>query len=80
MPNTKSSKSSKKSQKASAEKLLRRPKEGDTRKLLAGVAVAFADYFRIDVVLVRLIILFLMFAGPGLLMYLFAWLIIPEQD
>jgi len=60
-------------------KTLRRPKKG---RVVAGVALAFANYFSIDVVLSRLIWVILLLPGgfPGLLLYLICWLVIPEQE
>ncbi len=54
------------------------PKEG---KKLAGVCAAFANYFDIDVTLVRLIWVLLLLPGglPGLVPYLICWLVIPED-
>lgn len=59
-------------------KTLRRPKQG---RVLAGVAAAFANYLGVDVVLVRLVWVFLLLPGglPGLVPYLLCWLVIPEE-
>ncbi len=47
-------------------------------KMLGGVAGGLADYFEVDVTLVRLIVLVTVFAGGlGLFAYLVAWIIIP---
>ena len=49
---------------------------------IAGVCGGLADYFDIDPTLVRLIaILILVFTGfiPMLIVYLLAWMIIPEE-
>lgn len=47
-------------------------------KMIGGVCGGLADYFRVDVTLVRLIALVALFAGGvGFLAYLAAWLIIP---
>lgn len=63
------------------EKLYRSVRE----KMIGGVCGGLADYFNVDVTLVRLIVLIAVFAGGvGLLAYLAAWIIIPvdpsEQD
>lgn len=60
-------------------KRLIRPKEG---RMLAGVCVAFADYFEIDVALVRLFWVFLLIPGglPGLIPYVICWIIIPSKN
>lgn len=51
-------------------------------KVLGGVLAGFADYFSIDVVLVRVIyvLLSLFSAGfPGLLVYIIFWIVTPEE-
>jgi phage shock protein C len=55
-----------------------RPKKG---RILGGVALALANYFNIDAVVVRIIWLLLLLPGglPGLLPYIILWLIIPED-
>jgi phage shock protein C len=60
-------------------KRLLRPKKD---RKIAGVALAFANYFNIDVTLVRLVWLFLLIPGglPGLIPYLICWIIIPSEE
>ena len=56
------------------EKLYRSVRE----KMIGGVCGGLADYFSVDVTLVRLIVLVATFAGGvGFLAYLAAWIIIP---
>jgi len=59
-------------------KKLRRPRQG---RVLAGVALAFANYFSLDVTIVRLVWVFLFIPGglPGLVPYVSCWLVIPEE-
>src|SRR6266566_9154971 len=58
-------------------KQLYRSREG---RIVAGVCVGLADYFGIDVNIVLLVFAGLtVFAGMGVLLYLVAWMIIPEQ-
>jgi len=58
-------------------KRLLRPREG---RLAAGVCVALADYFGVDVNLVRLGFgVFTVFWGLGALIYALAWLVLPEE-
>lgn len=58
---------------------LRRPRQG---RVIAGVAVAFADFFGIDVAIVRIIWLVLLLPGwlPGFIPYLICWIAIPEAE
>jgi phage shock protein C len=52
-------------------------------KMVAGVCAGLAEYFGIDVSLFRLgyvIVSVLSAAFPGLLIYIIAWIIIPEDD
>ena len=49
-------------------------------KKIAGVCAGFADYLDLDVTLVRMIWLMLAFLGGwGLIAYLVAWIIMPEE-
>ena len=49
-------------------------------KKLGGVCAGLANFFQIDVTVVRLIwVLLAVFAGTGILAYIIAWIIIPEQ-
>jgi phage shock protein C len=47
--------------------------------MIAGVAGGLAEYFGVDVILVRLLWVLVFFMGGGFLIYLIAWLIIPEN-
>jgi phage shock protein PspC (stress-responsive transcriptional regulator) len=56
---------------------LERPIEG---RWVAGVAAGLADYFGLDAGLVRVIfVLTAAFGAIGLLAYVAAWLLVPEQ-
>ncbi len=56
---------------------LERPRQG---RIIAGVAAGVAERYDIDVIWIRLGFVFLaMFGGSGVLVYLVAWLLIPEQ-
>ena len=60
-----------------ARKRLVRPRQG---RKIAGVCLGFAEYFDIDVVLVRLMWLLASFmTGIGLLAYPIAWIVMPEE-
>ncbi len=51
-----------------------------TDRVIAGVAGGLAEYFKIDPVLTRLgFVLFTFAGGAGLLVYVIAWIIIPER-
>lgn len=51
-------------------------------KMICGVCAGIAEYFNIDPTLVRLITVFLLFAGvgSGLIAYIVAAIIIPEKS
>ena len=59
-------------------KVLVRNRKG---RMLAGVCAGFADYFSLDVTLVRVIwaVVSLITGGAGVLAYLAAWVIIPAE-
>jgi phage shock protein PspC (stress-responsive transcriptional regulator) len=62
---------------SSGTKHLYRTKDG---RLVAGVCSGLAAYFGIDPTLVRLGFVFLtVFGGFGVLLYLGAWLVIPDE-
>jgi phage shock protein C len=49
---------------------------------IAGVCAGFAHYMNVDVILVRILWVFLTFAAgivPGVIAYVVAWVIMPEQ-
>jgi phage shock protein C len=49
-------------------------------RLVAGVCTGLAGYFGVDVNLVRLAFgVFTVFYGLGILLYLIAWVILPEE-
>jgi Putative stress-responsive transcriptional regulator len=51
-----------------------------TEKKIFGVCGGFAEYFDVDVTIMRIIFLILLFcAGGGLLAYLICALVMPEQ-
>lgn len=53
-----------------------------TGKKVGGVCAAIANYFEIDVTLVRIVFVFLALPGglPGILPYLLLWIVIPSQQ
>ena len=55
-------------------RLYRNKKEGK----IAGICAGLGDYFEVDPVIIRLIFLLALFLGAGLIVYLIAWVIIPE--
>ena len=59
-------------------KVLMRPRDG---RMLAGVCAGFADYFGLDVTLVRVIwaVISVITGGAGVLAYLVAWAIMPDE-
>jgi phage shock protein C len=60
-----------------ARKRLMRPRAD---RKIAGVCAGFAEYFDLDVTLVRVVwLLVAVFTGVGLLCYPIAWIIMPEE-
>ena len=60
------------------QKLVRPPKGSPERKI-AGVCAGFAEYFDIDVTIVRVVwLIAAIFGGGGVLAYIIAWIIMPE--
>jgi phage shock protein C len=60
-------------------KRLVRPIKG---RKVAGVALALANYFTIDVTILRIVWVLLLLPGglPGILPYLLLWLLIPGEE
>lgn len=59
------------------DKKLMRPREG---KKIAGVCQAFANFFGLDVSIIRVVwLLAVLLCGTGFLAYLICWLVIPEE-
>ena len=59
------------------QKKLYRPREG---RVLVGVCTGIADYFNVDPVLIRLgWVIFCCLGGSGILAYLVAAVLIPEE-
>lgn len=48
-------------------------------RVLGGVAGGIADYFDVDTTLIRLAWVLLAFSGVGVLAYIVAWIIMPEE-
>ena len=46
---------------------------------IAGICSGLSDYFEIDPTIIRLIFLFGLFAGGGIIVYLIGWFIIPVK-
>src|SRR5688500_2080537 len=62
---------------------VRRLTRSRTRGTIAGVCAGMADYFGVDIVLMRLIWALLTIAGAivvGVILYVAAWVIMPEGD
>jgi phage shock protein PspC (stress-responsive transcriptional regulator) len=59
-------------------KVLMRPRDG---RMLAGVCAGVADYFSQDVTLVRVIwaVVSVITGGAGVLAYLVAWILMPNE-
>ena len=54
-----------------------RPREG---RKIAGVCQALANFFGLDVSIIRIVwLLAVLLGGTGLLAYLICWLVIPEE-
>lgn len=48
-------------------------------KILGGVCGGFAEFFEIDITLVRLLMVFLILTGIGIPFYIIAWAIMPVE-
>lgn len=48
-------------------------------KMLAGVCAGVADFFGLDVKLVRLVWLLALLFGAGAILYIMLWIVVPEK-
>jgi len=61
-------------------KEIRRVYRSKKNRVLAGICGGIAEYFDVDPVFVRLLLVLLVLMGfAGIILYLVAWLIIPEN-
>lgn len=61
-----------------SEKKLARPNDG---RMIAGVCAGLGNYFGIDPTIIRLLfVLFFIFAGGGILIYLILWIVMPQAS
>ncbi|MCP4305975.1 MAG: PspC domain-containing protein [bacterium] len=51
-----------------------------TNRKLGGVAGGLAEYLNIDPTLIRIVWLILLVMGPGFILYIVAWIAVPEAD
>lgn len=56
-------------------RLVRRPDEGH----VGGVCAGLAEHFAVDATLVRLVAIALVFTGPGVPIYIGAWILLPAE-
>ena len=60
-----------------SEKKLVRPNEN---RMIAGVCAGLGNYFDIDPTIIRILfVLFAIFVGGGILVYLVLWLVMPQE-
>lgn len=53
----------------------------DTDKKIGGVCAGLADYFNVDVTIIRIIwLVALLCYGTGLLLYIVLWIAVPRQN
>lgn len=58
---------------------MKRLRRNSKNRIIGGVCGGLADYFNIDVVLIRAILLAsVLFAGVGVGLYLILWIIVPD--
>jgi len=56
-------------------------KRSKNNSMIVGVCAGIADYFAIDVTIVRIaFVLFAVFGGSGILVYIILWIVLPESE
>jgi phage shock protein C len=59
----------------------RKPYRSHTNRRVAGVCGGLGEYFNIDATLIRvLFVVFTVFGGAGLIIYLAMWIIVPNAS
>ena len=48
-------------------------------RVIAGVCGGLGEYFRVDPIIFRLLFLIFLFAGFGILIYVIAWIFVPNK-
>lgn len=48
-------------------------------RVLGGVCGGLGDYLNIDPVIIRIVLVFMIFTVGGILIYLIAWILIPNE-
>jgi len=60
---------------------MKRLYRSETNRQIAGVCGGIAEYFGIDVSLVRLaFLLATVLGGPGIMLYIVMWVVVPEES
>lgn len=67
-------------QQAKTEDAPKRLYRDETNKVIGGVCSGIANYFNIDVVVIRVLFLILFFTGIGILPYLILWIAVPSSS
>jgi len=53
----------------------------ERRKVIGGVCAGLADYFDIDIAIIRaLFLLTFIFMGTGFMVYIVLWIVLPKKD
>ena len=53
----------------------------ESNEKIAGVCAGLAEYFDVDVTLVRIAFVALsLIGGPGIMLYIILWLVLPEES
>ena len=67
--------------KSEGDQKMKRLYRSSTQKMLGGVCGGLAEYFSVDPTLLRLLwAMTIVFGGAGILAYIIAWIIIPDQQ
>jgi len=48
-------------------------------RVIAGVCGGIGEYFNVDPTLIRLVWILFVFTGAGIIAYIIAWILIPEE-
>lgn len=78
-PKTESTQNSEGSQQSATGNGPKRLYRDETNKVIGGVCSGIANYFNVDVVVIRVLFVILLFTGVGILPYLILWIAVPSS-
>ncbi len=59
---------------------IKRLRRSRSNRMIGGVCGGLGDYFDVDPTIIRLVLIgFTLFGGSGILLYIIAWILMPDE-